>query len=222
MKVLIPARSGSKGIPNKNLIDLNGRPLIFYTINEALKVFAPNSIFVSSDSDAILAYSKSLGVETIKRPQNISGDKSTSAQVINHFIKSLNIIDSCEILYLQPTSPLRRVKHIKDSIKIYKATECNSLISVCKSNEYIDKTFILNKNYLEPLVGSAEYKEIRQDISQTYYPNGAIYIFNSLNFQIDNKIPLTNVVPYIMSRVDSIDIDDSIDLEYSKTILKVR
>jgi N-acylneuraminate cytidylyltransferase len=219
MKVLIPARGGSKGIPNKNLIDVNGKPLIFYTINEALKVFSRDSIFVSSDSDEILSYSKSLGVQTIKRPSSISEDNSTSSEVINHFIEIINSNEDFDIVYLQPTSPLRTAEHIKESIKKYESLECSSLISVCKSSEYINKVFKLDNQFLEPLLGSTNYKEIRQEIPDTFYPNGAIYIFSIKNFLKNNIIPINNVAPFIMRRVDSIDIDDNIDLDFVRMML---
>ena len=219
MKVLIPARGGSKGIPNKNLIDVNGKPLIFYTINEALKVFSRDSIFVSSDSDEILSYSKSLGVQTIKRPSSISEDNSTSSEVINHFIETINNNEDFHIVYLQPTSPLRTAEHIEESIKKYESLECSSLISVCKSSEYINKVFKLDNQFLEPLLGSTNYKEIRQEIPDTFYPNGAIYIFSIKNFLKNNIIPINNVAPFIMRRVDSIDIDDNIDLDFVRMIL---
>lgn len=220
MKVLIPARGGSKGIPNKNLIDINGNPLIFYTINEALKVFDSHSIYVSSDSDKILSYVKKFGINTIKRPKSLSGDNSTSSQVINHFIESIDEKGEYKIIYLQPTSPLRKAKHIKDSINVFESKKCNSLISVSKSNEYIDKTFTLTNGYIEPFLGISRYNEIRQDAIKTYYPNGAIYIFTSQSFLKNNKIPIDHVIPFIMRRVDSIDIDDNIDLEYVRIILK--
>lgn len=219
MKVLIPARGGSKGIPNKNLIDVNGKPLIFYTINEALNVFSRDSIFVSSDSDEILSYSKSLGVQTIKRPSSISEDNSTSSEVINHFIETINNNEDFHIVYLQPTSPLRTAEHIEESIKKYESLECSSLISVCKSSEYINKVFKLDNQFLEPLLGSTNYKEIRQEIPDTFYPNGAIYIFSIKNFLKNNIIPINNVAPFIMRRVDSIDIDDNMDLDFVRMIL---
>ena len=86
IKALIPARGGSKGVPNKNMATLNGKPLIFYTINEILKILNPEDIYLSSDSDEILNYGNSFKINLIKRPDEISQDKSTSGDVINHFI----------------------------------------------------------------------------------------------------------------------------------------
>ena len=220
MRVLIPARGGSKGIPNKNLVKINGKPLIYYTISEALKVFTKDNIYVSSDSNEILSFSESFGVNTIKRPKSISGDKSSSSDVIKHFINFLDQ-NKCnfDIVYLQPTSPLRSSSHINDAIQFYKNNECSSLVSVSESNEYPSKTYTLKDNYLEPLLGKNNYQEIRQDISPTYYPNGAIYIFNKESFLIEQRIPTNKVIPFMMSRVDSLDIDDNIDLQFARMIL---
>ena len=221
MKVLIPARGGSKGIPNKNMVEINGNPLIFYTITEALKLFKPSSVYVSSDSQEILKYSESLGVEVIQRPKSISADNSTSSDVINHFLDTVCIDKSdFEIIYLQPTSPLRRFTHILEAIKIYKKKECESLVSVCQSKEYPSKAFISDGDFIHPFLDEKGRTEIRQNISITFYPNGAIYIFNKEKFLKHQEIPRNKIVPYIMPKVDSIDIDDTIDLEYVKMILK--
>ena len=221
MKVLIPARSGSKGIKNKNMTILNGKPLIFYTIMEALKVCSKEFIYVSSDSTVILDYAKTFGINTILRPESISKDESTSADVIKHFINKTNDNSlDYKILYLQPTSPLRKSNHIKDALKIFESSKCKSVVSVSKSKQLPSKTFRLQNNFLEILNKSDIDNEIRQKAELSYYPNGAIYIFNKLDFMDYGKIPDEKVLPYIMLNVDSIDIDDNIDLEYVKLIMK--
>ena len=106
MKILIPARSGSKGIKNKNMAIINDKPLIFYTIREALKVSREESIFVSSDSSEILDYVSTFNIKTILRPDSLSTDESTSSDVIKHFIGEIaDNSNDYKILYLQPTSP---------------------------------------------------------------------------------------------------------------------
>ena len=221
MKVLIPARSGSKGIKNKNMTILNGKPLIFYTIMEALKVCSKEFIYVSSDSTVILDYAKTFGINTILRPESISKDESTSADVSKHFINKTNDNSlDYKILYLQPTSPLRKSNHIKDALKIFESSKCKSVVSVSKSKQLPSKTFRLQNNFLEILNKSDIDNEIRQKAELSYYPNGAIYIFNKLDFMDYGKIPDEKVLPYIMLNVDSIDIDDNIDLEYVKLIMK--
>ena len=147
MKILIPARAGSKGIKNKNMTILNGKPLIFYTIQEALKVFPKESIYTSSDSTSILDYAKSLGVNAILRPESLATDESTSSEVIKHFISEIkDDSDDFTILYLQPTSPLRNSNHINEALKIFELNDCKSLISVSKSKQLPSKTFHLRNN----------------------------------------------------------------------------
>ena len=118
IRILIPARAGSKGIKNKNMVRVGGKPMIYYSINEAKKIFNKNQIFVSSDSDETLNYASDLGVIGIKRPKNISNDLSTSAEVVMHFIdhQKLHANLDTKIIYLQPTSPLRTSRHIKEAI----------------------------------------------------------------------------------------------------------
>ena len=124
MKVLIPARAGSKGIKNKNMTILNGKPLIFYTIQEALKVCPKESIYTSSDSTSIIDYAKSLGVNAILRPESLATDESTSSEVIKHFIGEIkDDLDDYTILYLQPTSPLRNSSHINEALKIWSVVD---------------------------------------------------------------------------------------------------
>tara|TARA_B100001750_G_scaffold224416_1_gene215451 strand:- start:148 stop:831 length:684 start_codon:yes stop_codon:yes gene_type:complete len=224
-RVLIPARAGSKGIPNKNLSLVRGRPLIFYTINESLKIFQPEKIFVSSDSDNILEYSQDLGINIIKRPSEIAGDTSTSSEVIEHFIHHENLTEQedCKIIYLQPTSPLRRADHIRESIKIFENNnKAESLVSVVKSSEYPHKAFILNGDFLKYFIDDDNRSESRQLLPKLYYPNGAIYIFRVGPFLECNKIPSRNIIPYFMDKLDSIDIDDIIDLQRAEMVLNAR
>ena len=157
-------------------------------------------------------------MQTIKRPSSISEDNSTSSEVIKHFIETINNNEDFHIVYLQPTSPLRTAEHIEESIKKYESLECSSLISVCKSSEYINKVFKLDNQFLEPLLGSTNYKEIRQEIPDTFYLT-APYISSQLKFLKNNIIPINNAAPFIMRRVDSIDIDDNIDLDFVRMIL---
>ena len=83
----IPARSGSKGIPNKNIKLFNGKPLVEWTINSALKSKQVDKVVVSSDSKKILSISKKLGAEIVLRPKDISGDYATTESAIKHYIK---------------------------------------------------------------------------------------------------------------------------------------
>ena len=116
--VLIPARGGSKGIPNKNIKLFNGKPLIEWSIKSALESKLVNKIIVSSDSLKILKISKKIGADVILRPKNISGDKATTESAILHCIKYFkNKFET--IVLLSPTSPLRKKKDIDNAIKFF-------------------------------------------------------------------------------------------------------
>ncbi|MAZ79867.1 MAG: acylneuraminate cytidylyltransferase [Gammaproteobacteria bacterium] len=219
IKALIPARGGSKGISNKNMVLFDGKPLIFYTINEVLKILSPENIYLSSDSDEILNYGKKFNINLIKRPNKISGDQSTSTDVIKHFIQKIELQDKNDytILYLQPTSPLRKSFHIEESLSMFKDNSCDSLISVARSKELPNKTYIMNKKRrLEKMINSQNQSELRQKLPDSYYPNGAIYIFNKYSFLKEESIPKKNILPYNMSQKYSIDIDTEIDLKIAE------
>jgi len=224
IKALIPARGGSKGISNKNMSILNGKPLIFYTINEILKILNPEDIYLSSDSDEILNYGDSFKINLIKRPDEISQDKSTSSDVINHFInhKKLENKNDFTILYLQPTSPLRTFSHIKESLEIFYKNDCNALISVSESKELPNKAYIAKDNKLEKMILSQNVSELRQELPITYYPNGAIYIFSKNQFLKKVEIPSKNLRPYFMDEIYSIDIDTQLDLKFAEFLMLKR
>jgi len=219
-KVLIPARGGSKKVDKKNLRVINGKPLLFYTINEALKFTNKENIFLSSDSQEILNYGDSFNIKLIERPSEISQDNSTSSDVILHFIEHLGEDNNYDIIYLQPTSPLRKINHIKSAFNDYNSNNCNSLISVSASKEFPHKSLILNQNRLEKFLKDEIETEIRQELPETFYPNGAIYIFNKKNFIRYNKIPDNNVFPFIMNENESLDIDSINELRIAEFLLQ--
>jgi len=138
---LIPARGGSKGIPQKNIYPLNGIPLIEYTIQEALKVVDINSVMVSSDDRKILNCASREGVILVPRPLEISKDDSTVEDAITHAIARAREFHNefQTIIILQPTSPLRNAEDILEAIHLYEASGADSLISVCEVHPFLYK-----------------------------------------------------------------------------------
>ena len=219
---LIPARSDSKGIKKKNLIQVYGKPLILYTINSAKKSKFLNSIYVSSDDKKILDIANNNSISLIKRPKKISMDKTPMSKVIDHFIKKNNPLSkNSYIVLLQPTSPLRNEKHIDEAISIFLKFKRNVLVSVRESKEVIQKHFFLTKkNFLKTVFPENLSHKRRQDLKKTYTPNGAIYIFSISSFLKYKEIKLSQAVPYFMDQSASIDIDNDEDLEYLKFLGK--
>ena len=209
MKILgiIPARGGSKGIPKKNIKLLKGKPLIAYTIESALNSKL-DRLIVSTDDQEILDIAKKYNVNVLTRPSHLAEDKTPTLSVIQDII--LKIDEKFDaLMVLQPTSPLRKVEDINKSIDLFKHDEnADSLVSVVKvSHNYMpQKLMSLEGKYLK---GGSEIKR-RQEMPDMYARNGAaIYITRISN--IKNNLLGNKILPYIMSKSASFDIDDHED-----------
>lgn len=217
---IIPARGGSKGIPHKNVVDLAGKPLIAYTIEEALKS-SLNKVVVSTDCDRICEVANRYGVEIVKRPQNLSKDDTPTQPVIHHTLLACNE-EFDLIATLQPTSPLRKAKHIDEAMDLIKKYEdADSLVSVVKvpHNMVPNSLMIKKQDFVETLEDANEPILRRQDKSSFYARNGAaIYLTKSKN--INKYIFGGKTLGYEMSRIESIDIDDPIDLDIAELFLR--
>ena len=222
---IIPARGNSKSIKNKNLIKINGKNLIDYTIESSKKSKKLTRIVVSSESKKILNHCKNK-VETITRPKNLSRDSSKTIDVVNHCINHLkkkeNYIPDLIVL-LQPTSPFRNYKHIDNAINLFlKDKESNSLVSVqevAHNFEPYSQMTINNKGYLINTLKQKKIKVRRQDKKITYARNGAaIYITNKI-FNLKSLL-YGNIQPFKMSLLSSIDIDTFEDLILCRLVSK--
>lgn len=219
---LIPARKGSKGIKNKNLLKINKRSLIEIAINNAKNSKYIDKIYLSSDSNKILKISYLFNnVLTHKRNKNSSNDKSTSKDVLKDFISKNKRYTSEGIIliYLQPTSPMKNHYHIDNAIKLFKKKKKNTLISCFEidEGEKIFKSFILDKN--NNLISSFKNKNIyanRQSFPKVLIPNGAIFIFKINKNFIKDFLNLKNAIPYIMKKKDATDINTIQDYKNAK------
>ena len=152
IKVIIPARKNSKGLPGKNLKHLAGKPLIDYTINTALKLFKPEDIILTSDSEDILERGKLTGINTILRPKELATD---SSQIIDTILHAANSCSSKQgnnihsILLLQPTFPVRDYSELKEAINTFKKNKFQSLVSTNKIKEHPCECIRIDKKYPE-------------------------------------------------------------------------
>jgi CMP-N,N'-diacetyllegionaminic acid synthase len=213
---LIPARGGSKGIPRKNLAMLAGRPLIDYSIQAARLSVWVDEVWVSSDDAEILGVAKNAGAIPLMRPAHHASDEASAVGVVKHFIEQLP--DTLRtrnpiVVYLQPTSPLRRVEHIDAALRTMVAQQARTLLSVTECEKSPFKTFRLDDSQrLISLFDEKLSNARRQDLPVAYQPNGAIYIFSVGDFEDRGGFPSNGSVPFIMSSRDSIDIDTPDDL----------
>ncbi|MGO4699643.1 hypothetical protein AB4Z50_36195, partial [Paenibacillus sp. 2TAB26] len=130
---IIPARGGSKGLPDKNIKMLNGKPLIAYTIEAAISAKYVSKVIVSTDSEKIAAVAISYGAECpFMRPDHLADDNSRSIDVYRYTIKELENKEDIlinEFIVLQPTSPFRTGQDIDDAIKLFKDRNADSIVS---------------------------------------------------------------------------------------------
>lgn len=184
MKILgiIPARGGSKGVPNKNTKLLGNKPLLQYTSEVALKSKLLSKVILSSDDDSIIQVAKDLGLEVpFKRPDNLARDTSPTLPVILHalsfFEEQGEFYDA--VCLLQVTNPFRSLTFLENSIKTFIDKNTDSLISVLEvPHEYNPHwTFkIDNQECLRISTGEKEIIARRQELPKTYHRDGSIYL----------------------------------------------
>jgi len=219
---VVPARGGSKGLPRKNLTLLAGRPMLSYTVTAALESGCFDRVVVSSDDDEILRQAEADGAEPIVRPANLARDDTPSDAVVAHVLESFRAIEAvvAVVALLQPTSPLRTARHIGDAWRLYEEKrrgEVTGVMSVTAMHKSPYQSYAITpEGLLRSAFGDANLRARRQDMQELYQPNGAIYIFSRFVFERAGLMPRQNMIPYIMSPSDSVDIDGPEDLEFAE------
>ena len=223
---LIPARSGSKGLKNKNIQKLLGKPLIEYTINSAKKSRYLNKIIISTDSKKIAKIGLDLGVDVpFIRPKRLAQDGSSTLSVIKHTLdflsKKYDYVPDI-ITILQPTSPLRKTKTIDQSIELLIKTDATMVLGVhtIKSNPHA--SFALRKNYLKPVKKDFEKYHQRQKFPNFYFPTGSVYTFWAKTLKKYGSIYGPRIKPLIIDDETIVDIDNKLDLFLCEMIMKYK
>ena len=211
INILIPARSGSKRILNKNIIDLCGKPLIYYAIKESLKI--TKSVFVSTDSEEIKAMCQKYDINIIDRPPKLAEDTSSTNSVIYHFLQNKEVD---RFALVQATSPLLKAEYLIQGFEKFKTGVYDSIISV-----YETKDFYWSKEGT-PININIKQKQRTQDMQSWFVENGAFYITSRENFTINNNLVNGKVGFAVMPKIDSVDIDEYEDLEIAAAFLKHR
>lgn len=221
MIAIIPARAGSKGLPGKNIKLLNGKPLIAYTIEAALKSKGISRVIVSTEDNKIAEVSKEFGAEVpFMRPENLATDTSLSLDVYEYTINRLELEEKTSIknfVVLQPTSPLRTYDDIDAALKLFSEKKAFSVISFClEHHPIIWHKHVKRSGKIVPIF--EDKLQNRQQIKPTYFPNGAIYILNKKVFQTRSYYG-ENSFAFIMDRNNSTDIDTIEDFEWAEFLI---
>lgn len=220
---IVPARGGSKGIPQKNLYLLNGKPLIAHTITEALASQYIERLVISTEDPEIAETAKKYGCEApFLRPMELAQDDTDIVPVISHALKTVSRqnYNPEAIILLQPTSPLRKTKHIDEAIELFFTGKGDSLVSVCKIKNSPYWMFTQQGAHLTPFWDSPLNKTRRQLLPILYRPNGAIYISTDQLILERKTILGEKIIPYLMDEKSSVDIDTIYDMEIAEYLLE--
>lgn len=224
---VIPARSHSKGIHHKNIRDLNGKPLLAYTIEAALLSRCINRTIVTTDSKTYGEISEIYGAEVpFLRPKNLGTDEVHAVYAVIDTVNRLFHTENYSpdiVIMLLPTSPLRKANHIDEAFNLFDINDAASVISITKSHKspYYMRTIV--NGYLKsfkPFTTKPNFQ--RQEIPECYELNGSIYIIKTTELLKYKTFHVKNVKPYIMNKEDSVDIDDEFDFYLAELLIQQR
>ena len=220
---IIPARSGSKGLVNKNILMLLDKPILAYTIEAAIQSEKFIKVIVSTDSLEYKEIAEKYGAEVVMRGEELSNDSATSYMVIKDILGKNLGIEYDYFMLLQPTSPFRNYQHINESIEKFEKNISNYdfLVSMTETS----KTSTL----IKPIEEDESLKHYDLDFSnykrqnyKEYYPNGAIFIGKNKEYLERKHFFGKKSLAYFMNKADSIDIDDRLDFEFAILLMSMK
>lgn len=219
---IVPARSGSKGLPDKNIITLGGKPLMAYTILAGIESNLFSNVIVSTDSERYAEIAKRYGAEIMMRDVSLSSDNASMFVVIKDVLSRCPTIPDFFVL-LQPTSPLRNSTHIKEAVSLFekKYDRFDFLVSVKEAEHSgILVKPIDNDNSLKYF--DADFSNYKRQFYKEYSPNGAIFIGKSKEYFAQRHFFGKRAIAYKMNKCDSIDIDDEIDFQLARLYMELK
>lgn len=215
---LITARGGSKGLPRKNLLEICGKPLIAWTIENAKKSKHIDHIVVSTEDEEIAEIAQIYGAEVpFMRPNELAQDNSIGMEVVHHALEELSEFE--DILWLQPTSPLRNKEDIDGIVDFCKKKKAPAAISVCESSKHPNWMFSFNED--DVLLPFTNNKIVynRQELPKIYTPNGALYFAKTKWLKKTQAFYSDETLGYIMPAARSVDIDSPLDFKLAEFLL---
>lgn len=220
---IIPARSGSKGMVDKNIKELAGKPLMAHTIEAAMRSGMFETVMVSTDSTKYAEIAKQYGAEVpfLRSTQNASDTASSWSvvrEVLDRYSEMGKNFDT--IMLLQPTSPLRTAENIREAYQEMEDKEANAIISLCEIEHPLQQCNVLPDNLaLDKFIKPSSRGMRRQEMETLYRFNGAIYLVKVEVFNNNKDIYSDRCFAYLMSRKNSVDIDDEFDFIVAESFL---
>lgn len=221
---IIPARSGSKGLKDKNIKDFLGKPLLAYAILGAKESGLFDCIHVSTDSEKYAEIAREWGADVpfLRTPElasDTASGRDACLYVISEYEKRGLSFDT--VTTLQPTSPLRRAEDIKGAFDVFKEKEANAVVSVCEPDHSPLWTNVIGEDL--DMTGFLDRKAIntpRQKLDKYYRLNGAVYIAKMDYYKAEADLYKEKCFAYIMPKERSVDIDDAFDFFIAESIMK--
>jgi CMP-N,N'-diacetyllegionaminic acid synthase len=209
---IIPARGGSKSVPRKNLILLNKKPLLDFSITASINSKLISKTVLSTDDDEIKDYGKKFSINIIRRPKNLATDDAPLDTTITHvldFLKETENFIPDVIVLLQNTSPLRTSNHIDEALELFFKKNYDSLLSVYSSHKFIWHQL---DDEVTPVNYDPMHRPNRQDFTNEFIENGAIYITKYDSFQKTHCRISGKIGYYLMPENLSFEIDSKYDI----------
>ena len=222
---IIPARSGSKGLKDKNIIDLCGRPLMGYTIQAAKESGVFDTVMVSTDSERYAEIARACGAEVpFLRSAEHSGDSSSSWNVVREVLGNYAGMGKrfAYVALLQPTSPLRNADDIRAAFRYIENGTAHSVVSVTEVDHPVQWCFRMHPDHLITDIAESPYKHSRrQELEKHYRETGAIYLVSATMIQNPAyEFYADRCFGYFMPKARSVDIDDAFDLALADALMR--
>ncbi|TDD75969.1 acylneuraminate cytidylyltransferase family protein [Flavobacterium caseinilyticum] len=213
--VIIPARGGSKRLPNKNILSLGGMPLIAHSILYAQNNSAIiDEIYISTDDAAIKRIAREYGAKVIDRPESLSGDLEPTVSSLKHVLESIGK-EVENVILLQATNPLRPQNLLNEAFEVYQGGNCDSLFTVSRNYQKLGK---IEGNKFHPF--NYNIGQRSQDLEPLFFENGLLYI-STASLILQEIIISENAFPFEVNSIfANVDIDTEEDLEYAEYLIK--
>lgn len=219
---IIPARGGSKRLPRKNIMKLNGKELIVHSIDQANNSKFVTRTIVNSDDSLILNVAKKNKCETYVRPNSLATDEAGMPEMVLEMLESLKK-DNYKpdyVVILQPTSPLRESSDIDSCLDILFKTGSKTANTFCEVQDHPCFAFKIDKDNTAVPIDKENFTKRKQDVPKYYVENGAVFVFE-YDFFIKNKsLYCDEHKAHIMDRKKSVDIDDEFDFKFVEFLMK--
>lgn len=220
---IIPARSGSRGLPDKNVLDLCGRPMLAYTVDAALDSGCFDRVVVSTDSERYGRMAEGLGAEYMPRAAELASGNTPTLAVVRDVLERVGT-ELGTFALLQPTSPMRHAGHVREAVDLFEANSdrFDFVVSVKLSEHSSDLVRPLGMDG-SLAAFSADFSNYKRQVCEPdYSPNGAIFIGKPSAYLVRGHFFGERSLAYVMGKEDSIDVDDEIDFSLAQARMALR